>query len=244
MAGTRVFDEPGFVLHSIPYKETSLILDVFTRSYGRLALIAKGAKRPHSSLRPVLQRFQPLLISWTGKSELRTLTKSEWVGGSPSLVGDALLCGFYLNELLVKFLAREDAYESLYDQYANTVYALSQIDQSGAMIEQTLRPFELALLRETGYAAALDHCIETKSQPVSSERYVYQPEKGIRPWQPDDPSHWPVMDGLALNAMAQGDFTASETLSQSKQLMRFLLSIHLQDQSLTTRQILIDLKKI
>ena len=173
-----------------------------------------------------------------------TLTKSEWVGGSPSLVGDALLCGFYLNELLVKFLAREDAYESLYDQYANTVYALSQIDQSGATIEQTLRPFELALLRETGYAAALDHCIETKSQPVSSERYVYQPEKGIRPWQPDDPSHWPVMDGLALNAMAQGDFTASETLSQSKQLMRFLLSIHLQDQSLTTRQILIDLKKI
>jgi len=244
MAGTRVFDEPGFVLHSIPYKETSLILDVFTRSYGRLALIAKGAKRPHSSLRPVLQRFQPLLISWTGKSELRTLTKSEWVGGSPSLVGDALLCGFYLNELLVKFLAREDAYESLYDQYANTVYALSQIDQSGATIEQTLRPFELALLRETGYAAALDHCIETKSQPVSSERYVYQPEKGIRPWQPDDPSHWPVMDGLALNAMAQGDFTASETLSQSKQLMRFLLSIHLQDQSLTTRQILVDLKKI
>jgi DNA repair protein RecO (recombination protein O) len=244
MARTRVFDEPGFVLHSIPYKETSLILDVFTRSHGRLALIAKGAKRPHSSLRPVLQRFQPLLISWTGKSELRTLTKSEWVGGSPSLVGDALLCGFYLNELLVKFLAREDAYESLYDQYANTVYALSQIDQSGATIEQTLRPFELALLRETGYAAALDHCVETKSQPVSSERYVYQPEKGIRPWQPDDPSHWPVMDGSALNAMAQGDFTASETLSQSKQLMRFLLSIHLQDQSLTTRQILIDLKKI
>ncbi len=244
MAGTRVFDEPGFVLHSIPYKETSLILDVFTRSHGRLALIAKGAKRPHSSLRPVLQRFQPLLISWTGKSELRTLTKSEWVGGSPSLVGDALLCGFYLNELLVKFLAREDAYESLYDQYVNTVYALSQIDQSGATIEQTLRPFELGLLRETGYAAALDHCVETKSQPVSSERYVYQPEKGIRPWQPDDPSHWPVMDGSALNAMAQGDFTSSETLSQSKQLMRFLLSIHLQDQSLTTRQILIDLKKI
>jgi DNA repair protein RecO (recombination protein O) len=141
-------------------------------------------------------------------------------------------------------LAREDAYESLYDQYANTVYALSQIDQSGATIEQTLRPFELGLLRETGYAAALDHCVETKSQPVSSERYVYQPEKGIRPWQPDDPSHWPVMDGSALNAMAQGDFTSSETLSQSKQLMRFLLSIHLQDQSLTTRQILIDLKKI
>ena len=100
MASIRVADEPAFVLHSIPYKETSLILDVFTRQYGRMALIAKGAKRPHSVLRPVLQRFQPLLVSWSGKSELRTLTKSEWVGGTPSLVGDALLCGFYLNELL------------------------------------------------------------------------------------------------------------------------------------------------
>jgi len=215
MAGTRVLDEPGFVLHSIPYKETSLILDVFTRSHGRLALIAKGAKRPHSSLRPVLQRFQPLLISWSGKSELRTLTKSEWVGGSPALVGDALLCGFYLNELLVKFLAREDAYEVLYDQYAQTIYALSQIIDSGADIEQTLRPFELALLRETGYAAALDHCVETQT-----------------------------LTGFALEAMAKGDFSDIETLSQSKQLMRFLLGIHLQDQVLTTRQILIDLKKI
>ena len=79
---------------------------------------------------------------------------------------------------------------------------------------------------------------------IDGERYVYQPEKGIRPWQPDDPSHWPVLEGSALRAMAQGDFSGSETLSQSKQLMRFLLSIHLQDQTLTTRQILIDLKKI
>jgi len=95
----RVLDEPAFVLHSIPYKETSLILDVFTRSYGRMALIAKGAKRPHSVLRPVLQRFQPLAVSWTGKSELKTMTRAEWMGGVPPLVGDALLCGFYLKRV-------------------------------------------------------------------------------------------------------------------------------------------------
>ena len=88
MASIRIADEPAFVLHSIPYKETSLILDVFTRQYGRMALIAKGAKRPHSTLRPVLQRFQPLLVSWSGKSELRTLTKSEWV----HLLWLAMLC--------------------------------------------------------------------------------------------------------------------------------------------------------
>ncbi|QKM64132.1 DNA repair protein RecO [Polynucleobacter tropicus] len=243
MASIRVADEPAFVLHSIPYKETSLILDVFTRQHGRMALIAKGAKRPHSTLRPVLQRFQPLLVSWSGKSELRTLTKSEWVGGMPSLVGDALLCGFYLNELLVKFLAREDEYEKLYDRYAETINALSALEESKSL-EEILRPFELSLLQETGYAAALDRCVETNEAPIHDGQYVYQPEKGVRPIQVDDPGHWPVLTGRSLLAIAVGDFSDPATLSESKQLMRFLLGLHLQDQVLTTRQILIDLKKI
>ena len=244
MASIRIIDEPAFVLHSIPYKETSLILDVFTRQHGRMALIAKGAKRPHSVLRPVLQRFQPLLVSWSGRSELRTLIKSEWVGGTPSLVGDALLCGFYLNELLVKFLASEDAYEKLYDRYAETIHALAELEAANLGIEQILRPFELSLLQETGYAAALDRCVETNASPETDKQYVYQPERGIRPWQADDPGHWPVLSGNTLVQIAAGDYAAADTLSESKQLMRFLLSLHLQDQVLTTRQILIDLKKI
>ncbi|MDP3620894.1 MAG: DNA repair protein RecO [Polynucleobacter sp.] len=244
MAATRVADEPAFVLHSIPYKETSLILDVFTRQHGRMALIAKGAKRPHSVLRPVLQRFQPLLVSWSGKSELRTLTKSEWVGGTPALVGDALLCGFYLNELLVKFLAREDEYETLYDHYMQTISALAEMNADSGRLEQILRPFELALLQETGYAAALDYCVDSNAAPIEDEKYIYQPERGVRPWQPDDPGHWPVLTGRTLLQMADGDFSDPETLLESKQLMRFLLGLHLQDQVLTTRQILIDLKKI
>ena len=209
-----------------------------------MALIAKGAKRPHSTLRPVLQRFQPLLVSWSGKSELRTLTKSEWVGGTPSLVGDALLCGFYLNELLVKFLAREDEYEKLYDRYTETISALSNLEFESKGLEEILRPFELALLQETGYAAALDRCVETNSAPVLDQHYVYQPERGVRPVQADDPGHWPTLAGRSLLAISVGDFSDPETLAESKQLMRFLLSLHLQDQVLTTRQILIDLKKI
>lgn len=244
MASIRVADEPAFVLHSIPYKETSLILDVFTRKYGRMALIAKGAKRPHSVLRPVLQRFQPLSISWSGKSELRTLTKSEWVGGVPALVGDALLCGFYLNELLVKFLAREDEYEKLYDRYMDTITALSNLEFQSKGLEEILRPFELSLLQETGYAAALDHCVESHQAPLPNEKYIYQPERGVRPFQTDDPGHWPVLMGRSLLCIANNDFSDPETLSESKHLMRFLLSLHLQDQTLTTRQILIDLKKI
>ena len=237
----RVTDEPAFVLHSIPYKETSLILDVFTRSHGRMALIAKGAKRPHSVLRPVLQRFQPLAVSWSGKSELRTMTKAEWLGGVPPLVGDALLCGFYLNELLVKFTAREDSHEELYDEYARTVHLLGQDPKD---LEPILRPFELALLKETGFAAALDRCVDSQSLPEDDEHYVYQPEKGIRKLQADDPGHWPVMTGKHLRFMSDKNYSDPETLSQSKSLTRFLLGLHLPDQAMMTRQILIDLKKI
>lgn len=237
----RVADEAAFVLHAIPYKETSLILDVFTRQYGRVALVAKGAKRPHSALRPVLQRFQPLLISWSGKTELMTLTKSEWVGGTPALVGDALLCGFYLNELIVKFLAREDAHENLFDYYADTLNKLSEETDS---LEAILRPFEARLLRETGFCAALDYCQETNSRLQEDVEYVYQPERGLRPSQVEDPDYWPVIMGRDLLNLVAENYEDSQTLMAGKILMRFLLGIHLQDQVMTTRKILIDLKKI
>ena len=237
----RVFNEQAFVLHSIPYKETSLILDVFTRQFGRVALIAKGAKRPHSALRPVLLQFQPLQIHFTGRGELMTLTKSEWMGGVVPLIGDALLCGFYMNELIVKFLAREDAHETLFDDYHHTLFQLS-IEKSS--FEKILRPFEIRLLQEVGYCAPLDICQESGG-PLDLERYyVYQPERGLRPAQDQDPAHWPVVQGKYLNNLAQFCLEDQETLSMSKLLMRFLLGLNLQDQVLTTRQILIDLKKI
>ena len=237
----RVFHEPAYVLHSIPYKESSLILDVFTREYGRVALIAKGAKRPHSSLRPVLQQFQPLQVHWTGKNELKTLTKSEWMGGVVPLVGDALLCGFYMNELIVKFLAREDAHEDLYDQYHATI---SQLSISSDSFEKILRPFEIFLLQETGFCASLEHCQETGKMLDPDIDYVYQPERGLRPATGHDPAHWPILQGKHLLQLAQLELDDQQTITLSKSLMRFLLSLHLQDQVLTTRQILIDLKKL
>jgi DNA repair protein RecO (recombination protein O) len=237
----RVLNEPAFVLHSIPYKETSLILDVFTRDYGRVALIAKGAKRPHSSLRPVLQQFQPLQVHWTGKNELKTLTKSEWMGGVVPLVGDALLCGFYMNELIVKFLAREDAHEDLYDHYHATI---AQLSQASGSYEKILRPFEIFLLQETGFCAPLDYCQDTGELLDPHLQYVYQPERGLRPATGLDPAHWPILQGKHLLQLAQRTLEDPETITLSKSLMRFLLSLHLQDQVLTTRQILIDLKKL
>ena len=235
----RVAEQPAFVLHSYPYRETSLIVDVLTRDHGRLALVAKGAKRPHSALRGVLQTFQPLLLSCSGKSEVRTLTGAEWVGGMLPLSGDALLCGFYANELLVKFCAREDPQPSLFNHYVVTLTRLAH----GEPAVQVLRSFERVLLRETGYALALSRTVGRRS--VEAERlYVFDPERGVRYADDDVPSHWPVIAGQTLLDMEQDDYHRAQTVAQSKTLMRFLLNTYLGGTPLATRQILIDLQNL
>ncbi|GAB3625233.1 DNA repair protein RecO [Pandoraea terrae] len=237
---TRVQEQPAFVLHSYPYRETSLIIDVLTRDFGRLALVAKGAKRPHSALRGVLQTFQPLALSWTGKAELRTLTKAEWVGGLRPLEGDALLSGFYLNELLVKFCAREDPHEKLFNHYLATLHHLAH-DEPPAII---LRAFERVLLRETGYAVAFDRCTQTRARVLPERQYVFHPDWGVRPARGDEPDEWPVVSGQTLLDMEQDDYARAQTVQQSKLLMRFLLNYHLGGVPLNTRQILLDLQKL
>ncbi|RQS73016.1 DNA repair protein RecO [Burkholderia sp. Bp8963] len=235
----RVAEQPAFVLHSYPYRETSLIVDVLTRDHGRLALVAKGAKRPHSALRGVLQTFQPLLLSWSGKSEMRTLTGAEWVGGMLPLGGDALLCGFYANELLVKFCAREDPQPPLFNHYVVTLTRLAH----GEPAVQVLRSFERVLLRETGYAMALNRTVARRA--VEADRlYVFDPERGVRNADDDVPSHWPVVTGQTLLDMEQDDYHRAQTVAQSKTLMRFLLNTYLGGTPLATRQILIDLQNL
>ncbi|SMG03092.1 DNA recombination and repair protein RecO [Burkholderia singularis] len=235
----RVAEQPAFVLHSYPYRETSLVIDVLTRDHGRLALVAKGAKRPHSALRGVLQTFQPLALSWSGKAELRTLTGAEWVGGMLPLAGDALLCGFYANELLVKFCAREDPYPALFKHYLVTLTRLAHAEPP----VQVLRSFERVLLRETGYAMSLVRTVARRA--VEPERlYVFDPERGVRDALGDAPSHWPVISGQTLLDMEQDDYHRAQTVAQSKTLMRFLLNTYLGGTPLATRQILIDLQNL
>lgn len=236
--GTKVAGQPAFVLHSYPYKETSLIIDLFTRDYGRVALIAKGAKRPHSQLRGVLQTFQPLSSSWVGKSELRTLTDAEWVGGMLPLEKSALLCGFYLNELLVKLLARDDAHPALFDHYVSTLNQLAHNEPAPIV----LRKFERALLKETGVAADLTRCIETRARVQADVTYVIDPERGPRPERASDP--WPRVAGKTLLDMEGENYEDVATQVQSKQLMRFLVAHHLNGAPLNTRQILIDLSQL
>ncbi len=235
---TRISGQPAFVLHSYPYKETSLIVDVFARDYGRVALIAKGAKRPHSALRGVLQTFQPLSVGWAGKSEVRTLTAAEWVGGLLPLEKAALLCGFYLNELLVKLLARDDPHPALFDHYVATLNELAH-DEPAPIV---LRKFELALLKETGVASDLGVCSASGQAVREDQTYVVDPERGPRPALPADTA--PRISGKTLLDMEREDYSDSATQSQSKFLMRSLLAHHLSGIPLNTRQILIDLMQL
>lgn len=146
---SRVTEVKAFVLHCTPWRETSLVAKIFAREHGVLTLVAKGAKRPYSGLRSVLMTFQPLLLSWSGSADVKTLVQAEVASIHP-LPGSALMSGWYMNELLLKLLPPEDPHPALFDAYAQ---ALGQL-VDGALPAATLRQFEWVLLRETGYGMA------------------------------------------------------------------------------------------
>ncbi len=236
---TRRNEEQAFLLHSTPYRETSLIVDLFTREHGRVAAVARGAKRPRSQLRAVLLQFQPLTVSFSGRGELRNLVGAEWEGGSIAPTGDALLCAFYLNELLVRLLPREDAHPRLYDGYREALAALG----NGAALETSLRRFEWLLLRESGYAPDLAR--DASHQPIDAARsYRWQPAGGFVVAEPQTAAPASLVTGSTLRDLASGQFDSASTRSQAKYLTRAILAHHLEGQALHTRQILIDLHKL
>lgn len=231
---------PGFVLHCYRYRETSLVVEVFTRDYGRLALIARGARRPGSALRGVLLAFQPLLISWSGKSELKTLIAAEWEGGYAPLRGGALICGFYLSELLLKLLARDDPHEYLYTAYRDALAALGAGEDHAAV----LRRFELRLLGELGYGVLLDRDAHDGLPIVAEQDYVYVIERGPVPAAAGDAGSGVELSGRTLLDMERGDFAHPATQQQSKALMRALINHCLGERFLHTRQLMRDLHEL
>lgn len=235
---SQISEQPGFVLHSYFYKESSLIVEVFSRDYGRIALVARGAKRPQSHLRGILQTFQPLLFSWSGRSELRNLISAEWVGGMTPLENSALFYGFYLNELLLKLTAREDPHPRLFEHYVTTLARLSNTDS----VQIVLRQFELAILKETGVAADLSMSLYDGKPVDPNEIYVVDPEGGPRLAKMSDTLL--RVSGKTLLDMTKEDYSDPTTQIQSKQLMRALLSHHLNGAKIQTRQILIDLMQL
>jgi len=241
----RISDEPGFLSHRVAWRETSLILDVFTRHHGRVALIAKGARRPRSELRPVLLAFQPLRLAWMGRGELQTLTGAEWVGGIEAPQAQALICGFYLNELLIRLLPRDDAHPQLYDAYLQATIELTELDASEH--EECLRRFEWTLLRESGYAPDLE--LDCDGLRIDGQaRYRWVPELGFQRLElsrseqadcSDDQQDW--LEGYSLQALAQGVLEHARQRQQAKRLTRRILGHCLEGRELYTRKMLFDL---
>ena len=233
-------DEPAFVLHAYAYKETSLIVEAFTERLGRVAMVAKGAKRPRSEMRGMLQAFQLLALSWAGAGELKTLTKAEWRGGLPLPSGAGLLCGFYLNELLLKLLAREDPHPALWSDYASALRALTA-DPTPPAQAATLRRFELRLLAEMGYALTLTHEVASGAPIEAGERYHYAFDRGPLRVAAEPRAAWPVVRGATLIALASERYPDHEVAAEAKRLMRGVLDHYLEERRIFSRRVVEDL---
>ena len=246
----RTSDEPAFVLHRYDWSESSLILEVFTRHHGRIAVVAKGAKRPSSSFRPILLPLQPLNVAFGGEGEIHTLKGAEWGGGQVMPTGDALLSGYYLNELLIRLLARDDPHPGLFDAYGSAVQVLAS--EHGEALEPALRAFELLLLREIGLLPALDAQTMTLSPLEPDARYSLVPEGGLVAAGARDPranlsgAQWLAL-GAAMRDYAPFHATlqqAAHSMAGLKPQLRALLHYHCGVSTLRTRQLMIDLQAL
>jgi len=240
-AKQRVEQQPAWVLHTYPWRETSLIVEIFAREHGRVALVAKGARRPHSQLRGVLLAFQPLWMDWSGGGEVKTLMKAEWQGGQPLLAGEALFCGYYLNELLMHLLPREDAHEHLFACYAGMLQRLAAAP-GGKVLEADLRSFEKALLQELGYGLMLAH--DSAGRPIDADAfYAYRMEQGPVRLEHDAAAPQ-VVSGRTLLDLEAEDFSDPRSRVEAKALMRTLLAYYLAGQELETRKIFKELQEL
>ena len=249
MASKRISDEPAYILHRHDWSESSLILDVFTRNHGRIALVAKGAKRPSSSLRPILLPMQPLHLAFGGDAEIRTLKSAEWMGGHVMPSGDALLSGYYLNELVLLLLARDDPYPGLFDIYASVVEVISS--GLGEVLQTALRSFELLLLREIGLLPMLDAQTMTLAALDPEVRYSLVSEGGLRQTGAADRAGLTGDQWLVLQRSLSGSAHFTETLracapvaNELKPQLRALLNYHCGVGTLRTRQIMIDIQSL
>ncbi len=249
MATKRIADEPGFVLHRYDWSESSLILEVFSRHYGRVALVARGAKKPSSSFRPILLPLQPLQLAFGGDAEIRTLKSAEWQGGHVMPTGDALLSGYYLNELLMRLLARDDPHPALFDAYSATVQLIAC--QSSDALQLALRAFELRLLRDIGLLPSLDMETATLAPLMPDERYVLVAEAGLRQAHDDDRASLSGLQWQALQAALGDTALFSDTVracisgaNELKTQLRGLLHYHCGVKVLKTRQMMMDLQSL
>lgn len=242
-------EDRSFVLHTYPYRETSLIVESFTANHGRVVFVAKGAKRPNGAMRGTLHPFQPLTLRWFGKAEMKTLKSVEQIRIFPQLSGAALLSAFYVNELTLKLTQREDPHQGLFEAYVHAIEALGNLMQVSAdvsPIAAILRRFEVTLLDELGYAMQLTEEADTHVPIEPDLSYCYILERGplsqSRASRESSPDNNLQLSGKTLLDMSRGDYSDPLTQLQAKQLMRKMINHLLGDKILHTRTLIRELK--
>lgn len=232
---TKQENEIVYVLHTYPFKETSLIVEIFSKVHGRISIVAKGARRPRSLVRGILQSFQSLQATWSGQGEMKTLHSIDWCAALLQIEGDALICGFYINELLMRLLPKEDPHEKLFDFYHQTMELLSMKNN----LSVTLRRFELKLLQELGYELPLLN--DENGEPIKPNK-IYNYEVAYGPSETKNSSEGVSLTGKTLIDMAADDYKDPTTEMQSKQLMRYLIGHYIGEKPLNSKKLFLHLE--
>jgi len=241
-ANNKVLLEPAYVLHQRPYRDTSLLLEVFSLSYGRVGLVARGVKGKRNQRQALLQPFIPLQLSWSGRGELATLTDVEAGGAAHKLVGPVLLSSFYINELLTHLLHRHDPHPDLFEYYRYTFNQLDSLNQP-QLLQRHLRLFEKQLLEEIGYGLMLEYEL-VQGDPIDANRsYYYHPGQGPMLAQGDDVNQTMLFKGDSLLVFAEENLDQPQHLKDARRLTRLVLDHYLGGKKLHSRKLLMDLQR-
>jgi DNA repair protein RecO (recombination protein O) len=231
----RVALAPAYILHQYAYRDTGRIVEVFTAEYGRLTLFARGANGPRSSLKGVLQPFQRLLLSWSGKTEACALVAAEIDGAPTHLRKERLMSGFYLNELLLKLTERWDPHPAIFFSYASCIEALC----AGAGEEAALRRFEKRLLNDLGYGLQLT--MTDEGLPVERDRYYrVAVERGPQTCVAEAPG---AVYGRSLTDLDAESFEDARSLRDAKRVLRAAIDACLDGRSLKSREVMLALRQ-
>lgn len=230
----RVESEPGFILHTIPYRETSLLVDIFTLNHGRLRCVAKGFRKPNKKgIAKTLFPYTEHHFQWQGRGELKTLIQADPIQAPVFLKQESLFVGLYINELLYKLLHQNDPHQSLYEFYCQLMTQLS----SSEILQPVLRRFEMLLLEELGYGLVLDAEAET-GQAVSSEHlYYYIPDQGLKLIQDPTADNLHAFSGADIMALCQGQLEQQSVLRAAKKLTRQVIDFYLDGKELNSREL-------
>lgn len=231
MQRQQILLQPAFLLHQSPYRDTSSLLELYTRDNGRIGLIARGARRPKARLRAVLQPFQPLLVSWISRGDLGTLTGAEIVPGVTAFPARQVYSGYYMNELLVRLTRRHDPHTRLYDHYDDALNNLSL----GQQDTRVLRLFEKNLLDELGYGLDLTQTVDGDAV-ADSAQYEYKLEHGVIVATPGAIEKM-VFSGKSLLSLAAGNLENETTLADARRLLRSVLQVYLGTRPLEVRRV-------